>query len=269
MLNTSAPPLAIVPSLVYNDVAKAIDWLCGAFGFTERLRTPPELDGTIHHAQLAAGTGWLILTGQPGASPGQFAEAMMVRVTDVDAHCARARKFGARILSEPDTKAFGERQYNAEDLEGRRWAFTETVADAAPESWGAIVSKIVHPLAAAPRPRICYLEIPAADVHQSAAFYEKVFGWNIRHRDTARPSFDDASGYVSGAWVTGRPVAGEPGLLVYIWVDRIEEILRRVVQQGGEVVDSEHPDSPGSTSHIATFRDPGGNLMGLYREAGT
>jgi predicted enzyme related to lactoylglutathione lyase len=30
--------------------------------------------------------------------------------------------------------------------------------------------------------KLCYLEIPALDVRKSAAFYERVFGWNIRLR---------------------------------------------------------------------------------------
>ena len=42
--------------------------------------------------------------------------------------------------------------------------------------------------------KLCYLEIPARDVHQSAAFYQRVFAWNIRFRDTDRPSFDDTTG---------------------------------------------------------------------------
>jgi uncharacterized glyoxalase superfamily protein PhnB len=54
IVNRSAPPGPIVPILIYEDVAKAIEWLCGAFEFTERFRTPPEPGGTIHHAQLAA-----------------------------------------------------------------------------------------------------------------------------------------------------------------------------------------------------------------------
>lgn len=103
------------------------------------------------------------------------------------------------------------------------------------------------------------------DVHQSAAFYEKVFGWNIRHRDTDRPSFDDATGYVSGAWVTGRMASSEPGLLPYIWVDRIDAIMARVVSEGGALVDAPHLDAPAG-AWIATFRDPAGNLIGLYEE---
>ncbi len=139
LLNRSAPPGPVVPGLAYKDVAKAIEWLTGAFGFTERLRTPPEPDGSIHHAQLAAGQGSVILTGQPAATADSFIQVVMVSVEEVDRHYEHAKQFGARIPSPPDTKPFGERQYSAEDLEGHRWVFTESVADVAPEQWGAIV----------------------------------------------------------------------------------------------------------------------------------
>ncbi len=89
----------------------------------------------------------------------------------------------------PGNKEFGERQYSVEDFAGNRWAFTQSVADVAPEEW-AKVATIKIPLELLPRPRLCYLEIPALDPRQSAAFYGKVFGWNIRHGDSDRPSFD-------------------------------------------------------------------------------
>jgi predicted enzyme related to lactoylglutathione lyase len=268
MENRSAPPGPIVPRLIYKDVAKAIDWLRGAFGFTERLRTAPEPDGTIHHAQLAVGDGSAILTGQSVANPNEFIPALMVRVENIDEHCARARQFGARILSPPDSKPFGERQYSAEDLEGHRWAFTESVAEVQPEAWGATVSDIQPRLALRPRPSLCYLQIPAVDVHQSADFYQRVFGWNIRHRETDHPSFDDAAGNVSGGWFTDRSPSRDPGLglLPYIWVDNIDATLALVAANGGETVEAPHPDSPGSTSWIASFRDPAGNVLGLYQE---
>jgi predicted enzyme related to lactoylglutathione lyase len=158
------------------------------------------------------------------------------------------------------------RQYTAEDFAGYEWTFSQSVADVDPEEWGAIVSKIESPLTLLPRPRLCFLEIPAVDVHQSVAFYEKVFGWNIRHRDTARPSFDDATGYVSGAWVTGRATNSDPGLLPYIWVDDIDRILTRVAAEGGEVVEARRHDDPDSSSWIATFHDPAGNTIGLSQE---
>ncbi len=265
ILNRSAPPGPVIPCLVYEDVAGAIAWLCGAFGFSERLRTQPGPDGTIHHAQLAVGLGSMILTsGAPGERG--FVRSVVVRVQDIDAHCERARRFGAGILMEPGAKEFGERQYAAEDLAGNRWVFTESAADVPPEAWGAAVAEIKSPLELLPRPRVCYLQIPAVDVGQSAAFYEKVFGWNIRGRDSGHPSFDDATGNVSGAWFTGLAPAREAGLIVSIWVDGIEATLARAAAHGGEVVEGPHADSPGSSSRIATFRDPAGNLLGLYEE---
>ena len=261
--NRSAPPGDIVPVLAYKDVAKAVEWLCGAFGFTERLRTPPEPDGSIHHAQLAVGAGCIVLTAQVAARQ-ECIRSLIVHVEDADAHCQRARKFGARILMEPGTKEFGERQYAAEDPEGHRWAFTESVADVAPEAWGARAAAIRRPPPR--RPCVCYLQIPAVDPHQSAAFYEKVFGWNIRHRDSGHPSFDDAAGQVSGGFFAGRPPSREPGLIVSIWVDDIDATLRQVVANGGKFIESPHPDSPGSVCLIANFYDPAGNIIGLYQE---
>ncbi|MGC2801590.1 MAG: hypothetical protein WCA41_07130, partial [Candidatus Acidiferrum sp.] len=85
-------------------------------------------------------------------------------------------------------------------------------------------------------------------------------------RESERPSFDDATGNVSGAWVTGRESADEPGLLAYVWVNNIDATLAKITAEGGVVVESTHADSPGGTSMIATFRDPAGNLIGLYQE---
>ena len=116
------------------------------------------------------------------------------------------------------------------------------------------------------RPRVCYIEIPAANPKQSAAFYEKVFGWNIRHRDTERPSFDDAAGHVSGAFVTYLHAGQEPGVLVSIWVDDIYGVAADVAAYGGEVIEEPHPDCPGSQALIVTFRDPAGNFLRLYEE---
>ena len=108
-------------------------------------------------------------------------------------------------------------------------------------------------------------QIPAVDIAVSVAFYEKIFGWNIRHRDTAHPSFDDATGQVSGSWVSGRAISSEPGLLPYIWVDGIDAVLTQITATGGEVVEGPHLDAPGG-EWIATFRDPARNVIGLYQE---
>jgi predicted enzyme related to lactoylglutathione lyase len=111
--------------------------------------------------------------------------------------------------------------------------------------------------------KICYIELPARDIKQSSEFYAKVFGWNIRTRGDGRQAFDDGV-EVSGTWVTGRPPAAEPGLMMYVMVDSVEVTLKKIVAAGGEVVQPIGADAPEIT---ARFRDPGGNVIGLYQQA--
>lgn len=111
--------------------------------------------------------------------------------------------------------------------------------------------------------KICYVEMPATDIEQSADFYNAVFQWRVRTRSDGHIAFDDAVGEVSGTWVLGRPPAGAPGLLVYIMVDSVADTLDRVVQHGGNIVQPIGADAPEIT---ARFRDPAGNVLGLYQE---
>jgi predicted enzyme related to lactoylglutathione lyase len=111
--------------------------------------------------------------------------------------------------------------------------------------------------------KICYVELPATDVSRSADFYSKVFGWQSRRRGDGALAFDDATGQVSGSWVLGRPPATTPGLLVYIMVDSVAEACERVLAHGGSIVQPIGGDAPEIT---ARFRDPGGNVIGLYQE---
>jgi predicted enzyme related to lactoylglutathione lyase len=111
--------------------------------------------------------------------------------------------------------------------------------------------------------KVCYLEIPAVDVRRSAAFYQVVAGWHLRERGDGRLAFDDGVGEVSGTWVVGRPPSSQPGVLIYIMVDDVASTLDRVIANGGEIVQPIGGDAPEIT---ARFRDPAGNVFGLYQE---
>ena len=113
--------------------------------------------------------------------------------------------------------------------------------------------------------KVCYIEIPAIDIRRSADFYAKVFGWPIRQRSDGHTAFDDTTGEVSGTWVTGRPASSEPGLLLYIMVDSVAAAVDAVIAHGGELVQPIGADAPEVT---ARFRDPAGNVFGLYQEPG-
>jgi uncharacterized glyoxalase superfamily protein PhnB len=133
--NRSIPAPVIIPVLIYPDVREAVDWLGSAFGFAERVRI-----GEAHRSQLQAGEGAVIVADVRGdrraPRPGEATHQVVVRVEDADAQCERARAHGARILAEPQTYEYGERQFTAEDPAGHQWVFSETVADMAPEEWG-------------------------------------------------------------------------------------------------------------------------------------
>ncbi len=111
--------------------------------------------------------------------------------------------------------------------------------------------------------KICYVEIPAIDIRRSSGFYEKVFGWTIRRRRDGSTAFDDTVGEVSGSWVVGRPPSSQPGVLFYIMVDSVTATGDAVTANGGQIVQAIGADAPEIT---ARFRDPAGNVIGLYQE---
>jgi hypothetical protein len=113
--------------------------------------------------------------------------------------------------------------------------------------------------------KICYIEMPTIDITRSADFYTKVFGWQTRRRGDGSLAFDDAVGEVSGTWVLGRPPSSQPGLLIYIMVDSVAATIDAVKVHGGEIVQPIGADAPEIT---ARFRDPAGNVIGLYQQPG-
>lgn len=133
--NRSIPSAAVIPVLVYPDVREAVAWLSAAFGFAERVRI-----GESHRSQLSLGEGAVIVADvrneRRPPRPGEVTHSVLVRVDDVDAHCAGARAHGARIVMEPADFEYGERQYAAEDPAGHQWTFSQTLEDVAPEAWG-------------------------------------------------------------------------------------------------------------------------------------
>jgi len=108
---------------------------------------------------------------------------------------------------------------------------------------------------------VSYLRIPAQDPPGSADFYEAVFGWSVR-RDRDEPSFEDGTGHVIGHFVADQPVAGEAGVRPYIFVERVDETLEKVVARGGGIATAPYPEGD---LWVATFRDPAGNVIGVWQ----
>jgi uncharacterized protein len=109
---------------------------------------------------------------------------------------------------------------------------------------------------------ISYLRIPAEDPQRSAAFYQAVFGWSVRAGER-EPAFEDGSGHVIGHFVSDLSVAGEAGVRPYVFVESVDETLREVVAGGGEVETAPYPEGD---LWVATFRDPSGNVVGVWQQ---
>jgi len=143
MLPTPAGWSRFSSGVVYRDAAAAIDWLCDAFAFEVKLKVEG-VNGRIEHCELiygdglimvaqenpAGASGWRQLLRSPQSLSGANTQTIMVYVDDAEAHCARARGRGARIVEELAVHDYGEefwadRSYGALDPEGHMWWITQ------------------------------------------------------------------------------------------------------------------------------------------------
>jgi uncharacterized glyoxalase superfamily protein PhnB len=141
--NRSVPTNTVLPHLVYEDVAEAVNWLATTFGFTEHYRYGPP-DGPVQGAQVRLGDAWIMLEKaragrESPAHGGQRSAYLTLFVLDVDAHYAHTQAAGARIVEEINETVYGERQYGVVDLGGHYWIFSQHARDVSPAEWGATI----------------------------------------------------------------------------------------------------------------------------------
>ena len=126
----------IFPRLAYNDERAALEYLERVFSLSE-IREARTDFGDHMLAWLRTGDG-VIMIGRANedvhqiSSPqgiGRTTVQMMVYVRDVDSHYAHAVAEGATITMPLQDAFYGERRYEATDLEGHRWHFAERFAD--------------------------------------------------------------------------------------------------------------------------------------------
>ena len=107
---------------------------------------------------------------------------------------------------------------------------------------------------------VSYLRIPAPDVARAAVFYRTVFGWTTQDGGNR---FGDTTGHIIGHFATDLPVAGEAGVIPYIYVQNIDQTLANVIGAGGEVSVTPYPEGD---LWVAMTRDPAGNAIGVWQQ---
>jgi predicted enzyme related to lactoylglutathione lyase len=111
------------------------------------------------------------------------------------------------------------------------------------------------------RAGVSYMRIPAKDPEASAAFYREVFGWTV-DATRADPSFEDGTGHVIGHFIPDTAVSGEAGVRPYVYVESVDDTLEGVSAHGGAPVEAPYDEGD---LRVATFRDPAGNVIGLWQ----
>ena len=107
-----------------------------------------------------------------------------------------------------------------------------------------------------PHGQIGYVQIPAADVAQSAAFYETVFGWST---ERTYGSFE-APGMI-GQVTTDRNPTATGGPVLWISVSELLPALADVVASGGSV--HGRPALDNGERWLVEVDDPAGNRIGI------
>ena len=121
--------------------------------------------------------------------------------------------------------------------------------------------------------RVVHFEIPFDDERRAGSFYADAFGWKLTSMPdmnyvlvTTGPSDQgppSEPGFINGGMLArGLPV-GSP--LVVIDVEDIDESLRTIENLGGTTVSAKQP--VGEMGFAAYFKDPEGNLLGLWETA--
>ena len=126
---------ALISAVCYRDPKAALAWLEAAFGF-ELFMLIEDQAGNVAHSEMRYRSGAVMIGNEwtdehrsPASIGGKMTQTVHIGLQDedIDAHCERARKAGAEILTEPELQFYGDKTYRCKDLEGHIWTVSQTV----------------------------------------------------------------------------------------------------------------------------------------------
>ncbi|GGK54345.1 glyoxalase [Planomonospora parontospora subsp. parontospora] len=135
---------AVIPHIMVDDAAAAIDFYRRAFGAREDFRIDAP-GGGILHAEISIGRSVLMLGdgsvdeaeagsfAAPSSLGGGTSVTLHVFVPDVDGLAERAQAAGAEILQPPKDMFHGDRTVILKDPSGHIWVFLTHIEDVSEE----------------------------------------------------------------------------------------------------------------------------------------
>jgi PhnB protein len=129
----------VVPYLIVDGAAEAIDFYKSVLGASERMRMGGA-EGKVGHAELEIGDSVIMLADEHPElnargpkSIGGTSVMLHVYVEDADAAFQRAVGAGAKPLQAVEEKFYGDRRGTFEDPFGHQWDVATHVEDVPPE----------------------------------------------------------------------------------------------------------------------------------------
>lgn len=112
--------------------------------------------------------------------------------------------------------------------------------------------------------QIVHMEIPSLNLEESAKFYGELFGWTTTPAagDEEYLIWSDGGQTMGGFSMHGAP-ALDGGVILYIFVVSIADAYVAIEAAGGTPLNDEMSVGEGQ-GFIGMFRDPHGNMLGLY-----
>jgi predicted enzyme related to lactoylglutathione lyase len=113
--------------------------------------------------------------------------------------------------------------------------------------------------------KIVHIEIPCEDLKKAKEFYEAVFKWKI-DLDTGMTDYAfvlDTGKEDAGVAFYKTDMKGKGGITLYIEVENIPEMLEKIAENGGKVIQEKTEVEIGDGCY-AIFEDNSGCVMGLW-----
>jgi uncharacterized glyoxalase superfamily protein PhnB len=130
------PTNKCVSAAYYADPDAALAWLHRAFGFETTMRITDSNNNVVHAEMEAEGdrlmvgpTGWSDFAKSPKSLGGGNTQSLHLDVTNLDAHFAKAKAAGAKVVEEPTDQFYGARIYRVADPEEHVWSFSQQIRE--------------------------------------------------------------------------------------------------------------------------------------------
>ncbi|MFD6071141.1 MULTISPECIES: VOC family protein [Amycolatopsis] len=123
--------------------------------------------------------------------------------------------------------------------------------------------------------RVVHFEIPFEDGDRARGFYREVFGWKtdtmpgmdytmVTSGPTAETGMPEEPGFINGGMLA-KELSPASGPVIVLDVEGIDDTLAVVEKQGGATLVGR--TAVGDMGFAAYFKDPEGNVMGLWETA--